>query len=394
MSQTTTITFFLSPIQWDWLLRDVLDPDFPLFETLLRAPYTSHGMTMVLEAEVLNNILTLIQNRLDAEKDLDRQHRLNLLQDSLAAMWDLVRAMEKKRPGMGNHFAFTPSASSAFHDTSLEDLGGLTPRLAKELCEQGWWSPDARLLLCANMSLAELITIPFFRRLRKFLTEIQDKEGAPMTAAGNLTRDSVSRMIEVFELTDGERRDLHAYRKVINEEDFWTLHIIRVICEVGGLIRKYKKNFRVTKKAATLLIDEQAGELYAYLFNTMIRRFNLGYLDRLPDLSQFQEFIPYSLYRLARLPSDRSYPVKDLAAQVLFPGLMTPFEFTETRRIHSPEFYFYTRILRPLADLGLVDLIKSEEPFGRVRDSMFRKTERFDRFFIWPSGLDREPALH
>ncbi len=78
-----------------------------------------------------------------------------------------------------------------------------------------------------------------------------------MTAAGNLTRDSVSRMIEVFELTDGERRDLHAYRKVINEEDFWTLHIIRVICEVGGLIRKYKKNFHVTKKTATLLLTRQ-----------------------------------------------------------------------------------------------------------------------------------------
>ena len=70
---------------------------------------------------------------------------------------------------------------------------------------------------------------------------------------------------------------------------------------VGWLIRKCKNKFLVTKKGQKLLALENAGKLYHLLFITYMRKFNIGFHDRLPDLDDLQFTMAYTIYHLGRL---------------------------------------------------------------------------------------------
>ena len=69
-------------------------------------------------------------------------------------------------------------------------------------------------------------------------------------------------MFEEMELDAKDRISTIRCNKVLNEEDVFSLHIIKIVCEIGKLINGRSKRFLVSGKYKNLLADEKAGELY------------------------------------------------------------------------------------------------------------------------------------
>jgi hypothetical protein len=68
---------------------------------------------------------------------------------------------------------------------------------------------------------------------------------------------------------------LHAVNKVINEQDVFPLHIIRIILDLSGLLLITKGVFSASNKGKQLLKEDQAGVLYHVLFKAHFQLMNL-----------------------------------------------------------------------------------------------------------------------
>ena len=99
--------------------------------------------------------------------------------------------------------------------------------------------------------------------------------------------------------------------------------------------------------------DEQAGSLYALLFRTFFQKFNLAYLDRLPDYPGIQSTIAYSLYRLGKVAKTWQ-PIESLLIDILLPNVLREIEngVPEYREVSWP---IEKRLILPLEQFGLVE---------------------------------------
>ena len=153
---------------------------------------------------------------------------------------------------------------------------------------------------------------------------------------------------------DEKTRDgILRYNKVLNETDVWPLHITRVVCEAAGMIRRRKNRFQLAKDAKGLLADSHAGELYYRLFWAYFTKFNLSYLDGLPDLHSVQQTIVYTLYKLSRM-ADTFTPLDQLADALFLPAVIQEIhtQFPQHARLH---WLLESRIARPLRDFALLE---------------------------------------
>src|SRR5947207_5908373 len=129
-----------------------------------------------------------------------------------------------------------------------------------------WESPDSPLCLNANLNPADLSDSEFFLNARLFLSALAEEDGVTTTAAGNLNRAFVGRMFPRLKLSQPSRDTIQHVCKVVNEEDVWPLHLVRVISQCAKLVARRKKRFYLTKTGQALLSDGQAGALYRTLF--------------------------------------------------------------------------------------------------------------------------------
>lgn len=227
----------------------------------------------------------------------------------------------------------------------VPDHGQIQRLLAADIC-----NPAGRLRLREDLNLADLAGSVFLANARLFLSLIGDS-GIPATAKGNLSRAFVLDMAERMRFSeyDGEWRP---YIKVRQEDDVWPLHLLRVVLTVGGVIRKYRKRFLITRRGAGLAVDERAGALQAYLLRMFFGRFDLGYMDRLRDDVVLQHTVTYSLWMMRRIGGDWVSPerLRELAQL----GLHFMDETDDERR-NDRQWLFEHRILRPLENFGLLE---------------------------------------
>ena len=171
---------------------------------------------------------------------------------------------------------------------------------------------------------------------------------------------------------------MHYYKRVLNEDDVFPLHIARIVSGCAGLIHKRKDRFLVKKKHQKLLSEENAGQLYCLLFRTYFETFNLSYLDGLPELHCIQHTIPYSLLRLKELCNNDT-SLKGLHSKVLLPAVQEEVR-EEIPKLVQADWVIRSRIICPLEAFGLLDCTyeKSKMPFSEI--TKCRKTELFDKF--------------
>jgi len=235
------------------------------------------------------------------------------------------------------------------------EMGGLTPEQVYRLSYIPWGEEGSPLQLNGGLTLKEAERSLIFRQARQLLCAIRDAGGVKATASGSLNRKFVVAMMEVL-LSEEQRTDIHQYRKVFNEENIRDLHHVRIVDQLGGLIRRYKGKFSVPKTKQVLLAPERAGELFRKLFLTFFVELNLSSIFWIgPEADSLQEYLAYTLYRLGVVASDW-HSTEQLPEEVLLPAVRSEVE----EEIADREFetigrLLEYRILRPLVDWGLLE---------------------------------------
>ncbi len=258
------------------------------------------------------------------------------------------------------------------------EMGELSPDQVSRLIYLSWDDDNFPLKFNKKLKLSELKNSVFFANATTFLkTLIESKNENTATAKGNLNRKFVKLIFDKLIISEGHKKAILEYNKVINEADVFPLHIVRIVCQSAGLIHKRKNKFLVPKKHHSLLDDERAGELFYLLFHSYFRKFNIGYVDRLPELDFLQHTVAYSFYRLGEI-ADGYRSVEGLAEEILLPAVLKKVRDEISEHVFI-EWIIGSRIIEPLIDFGLIEG-RYKQFKGYSSLEKLRKAELFDRF--------------
>jgi len=224
---------------------------------------------------------------------------------------------------------------------------------------------------------------------RLFLAALAEQDGAPTTATGNLSRVFAGVMLDRLRLARPYRDSVRSVCKVINEQDVWPLHLVRVVCECAGLVARRKKRMRLTRAGQALLPDGQAGALFRTLFLAYFRRFDLHYDFNLRDVRGIQETMAVILWRLDTVAGDWK-PVRGLAPEILLPGVLNQLHQAMVSQHDREEWILAGYVLDPLLDLGLIERKQSSEWPNMTEKDVIRVSALWRKFirFAW-NGSER-----
>jgi len=247
----------------------------------------------------------------------------------------------------------------------------------ERLLFDGWGTQGSSIELNDRLAVEDLGDAVFLHNARTFLAAMAAEGGVRATPKGRLNRAFVEQMIQQLDLPADYVARKRDYRKVINERDLFPLHILRLVTEMAGLVLRQKGRFQITQMAERLLGDDRAGALYALLFGTVFRHFDLGLLDRIPAGETFQRTFGVGLWVVG------AYGSEWRTAAALAPAIgadIVLLEFVEDERDDRPVRMLEIRFLEPLTWFGLLQVRETREPEHGITLNEYRKTELFDRF--------------
>jgi len=276
--------------------------------------------------------------------------------------------------------------SEAHNRRPMPDFDGLSPLEVNQLIYGDWEAHKPPLVLNRQLSWNQLERVEILTNTRLFLSALLESNGTKATSAGNLNLNFVGRMVDEMSFPPAFLEDFGSPRKQRSETYVFPLHILRVVAGLGGLIRKTKGSFYVTRKGVQMSRQDSAGELYVKLFQTFFRKFNLAYLDNGPECPGVQQTIAYSLFMFARHAGDWVSP-KELAKKLFLPTVAAELP-PDPYGIDYLAWISKRRILQPLERFGLAESRTPEEKRRSVtRERLFRKTDLFDAFIQFkPNG--------
>jgi len=144
--------------------------------------------------------------------------------------------------------------------------------------------------------------------LFKLLVEGIGEKGLKATAKGNLPRD-FCRNATLSYWDEKTYQEYMRFGKVNKEEDFFELHVARVVAEVAGLIRKYKGKFILSRECRRLLAEGGLQTIYPRLLKAYSEQFNWAYRDGYNETPFIQHSFLFSLYLLS-LYGDKWLPAE------------------------------------------------------------------------------------
>jgi len=269
-------------------------------------------------------------------------------------------------------------------------LGIPSPMEAATLLYADWDDPSGAVQLNEELTEKELKRVGFLANTRTFLAALEKADGVKATATGNLNRKFVGEMLDLFHVRSGYLDDVRRHSKVVNELDFFPLHVVNIVAQLAGLHRRVKGHFRITRKGREFLAEDKMGSLCALLFKTHFRKLNLAYLDRAPDLSAFQQGVAYSLYMVPRLLTDW-HAAEDVAPLLVLGGVACAIQ-EETRIQDVLGWIVQTRLLRPLETFGLLEGRERKTRRRSYGITQYRKTDLFDRFLRFDLSVGVDPT--
>jgi len=264
------------------------------------------------------------------------------------------------------------------NSTPDPEMGNLSPNQVSMLIYTKWEDSKCPIKFNENLPFELVKHSTLFtnaRLLLKKLLELKNKNTA--TDKGNLNRLVVKQLFDEMMLDERYRESTIRYNKVLNEVDVFPLHIVRVVCDCAGLIKKRSKRFIVPKKYQGLISDDKAGMLYYMLFNAYFTKFNMGYVGRFPAIDSIQTTVSYSFYRISKL-CNKYCKLKYLLHNIFLPKVC---EDIRECKFAPPEgeWLVESRIIAPLEKFGLLECeLKKEKYYSRTSEAI--KTELFDKF--------------
>lgn len=177
----------------------------------------------------------------------------------------------------------------------LDDFHGLTP----DQMQQVLYAPfDSPALVRFSEVVSGAVEAPF-ARLFLLLAEAIGEKGVKPTAKGNLPR-ALTREVALQFLGEEGYAAATRYGGINKEEDFNDLHVVRLVAELAGLLRKHKGRFILSRDCRSMLSGPGIEAIYPRLFRTYVERFNWAYDDGYEELPFIQHSFLFSLYLLWR----------------------------------------------------------------------------------------------
>lgn len=236
------------------------------------------------------------------------------------------------------------------YGVSLEVLN----QYLKSLYDADWQDPRGAIRFSAEVKLAELTQARLFQNTRMLLNALLQDGGAPMTATGNLTRAYVGSVIDRLQLHPDFLKTTRSYCKVINEQDVWPLHKVRLVAEYSKLVARRNKRLIVTKLGRELLVDELAGDLFRRLFLTYFRKLDLCYIVQVREQPEIQATMAVTLWRLKQV-AENWRAVNGMAAQILPPRVQAHIVSQQRSESDTPDFFVSVYVLDTLREFGLLE---------------------------------------
>lgn len=226
-----------------------------------------------------------------------------------------------------------------------------------------------------KLSDSDYLKIPILNQI-KYLTDLIDKTGEiKLTKMGFLPTKIVSAIYEQGFLK--EEFIEKGISKLYKETDSLTIHLTRILIEIGGLIKKRNGKLSLTKSSKKLLGDNY--ELLRLILMTFATKFNWAYNDGYGDNQIGQLGYGFSLILLSKYGQEKRldsfYSEKYFKA---FPQLLDSVEPNYgTLEKYTTNCYSVRTFDRFLDYFGL---IKIEEE-GKRLDSIkhISKTDIYDR---------------
>ena len=259
------------------------------------------------------------------------------------------------------------------------ETAGLSPEQVYRLLHSDWESNSSVLKLNNKLKHDDLAKVPIYHNARLFMEQAAI---APIkaTAAGNLNRAFVNLMMSNM-IIDADYKDMVLrVNKVFNEEDVQPLHKLRVILSVSGIIRKRKGKFILSKKGKELLSDDAAGLLFAHIFKTFFRKFNLAYLDWLPPDPCLQDTIAYGFYVIYNL--DDKWHAIDRLKDVFWLKAVRD-EVVGSEPDDNLLRQTKSRLIKPLILFGLLNKKIIGDSSKLIKKYAVKKSKLFDQFIIF-----------
>lgn len=131
------------------------------------------------------------------------------------------------------------------------------------------------------------------------LVEAIGEDGLKPTAKGNLPQ-RFCREAALRYFGEELYQERIRFGGINKEVDFFDLHLVRIVAEMAGLIRKYRGKFILSRDCQRILKQQGMMGIYPLLFKSYIQKYNWAYSDSYVELPFIQQSFAYTLFLLQR----------------------------------------------------------------------------------------------
>jgi hypothetical protein len=125
------------------------------------------------------------------------------------------------------------------------------------------------------------------------------EKGVKATARGNLPR-ALCREVALKYMGEEGYQKRTRYAGINKEEDFYDLHVTRLVAEMAGLIRVHRGRFILSRDGQVLHRRSGMAAIYPRLLRVFVEEFNWAYGDGYDELAFIQHSFLFTLYLLNR----------------------------------------------------------------------------------------------
>jgi hypothetical protein len=269
-------------------------------------------------------------------------------------------------------------------ESEYQDFFGLSAPQLHTLLYGNLDDMNSVCVFSSSVSPELLETSPILSQAVYLMSRIMENQEVKATQTGNLpmslVRDMYSRFYE----------DLTPIRMNLRSEmDCGSLHTLRILLTLSGLVKIRKKKYSLTKRGSQAIQAENRTALFKTLFVTYLKEFNWAYEDYYPDLYIIQTGAFFGFYLLNIRASEFVKPdVLSRAFVEAFPLALDTFEPTH----HSSPEETMSRcfelrfILRCAERFGFIEkqYHPSTHPHSLFnREIEIRTTPLYHEFFTW-----------
>ncbi len=191
--------------------------------------------------------------------------------------------------------AFITRFTQARNQAPLDEFHGLSPEDMFHVLHHPFDAPN---VVTWAEHLDDVPQAPILSLFLTLATQLR-ANSAKATAKGNLPRE-VCRSVAHTVLGDDRYKELTKCAGINREEDYFDLHVTRLVAQSAGLIRKHKGCFVLTRECQSLLDSDNQSEMYLRLLRAFTQKYNWGYGDGYPPITLIQQSFLYTLYLLSR----------------------------------------------------------------------------------------------